>query len=148
MQCPPTTSLFFSAIELTNCFNSLEGHSMNLKAYTGAQIVWYHVKGTYYSTLNIFFCLIPKVQLCHQVVYIHSLKDHSQFHRLKYHLYSPKLISLAQTWLSKIQTQIHITSCLPHLSIWVYSRYLKRNMFNTKFLVLIPKLTHPLCLLP
>ena len=38
----------------------------------------------------------PKFRLCPYVVYIHCLSDHNQFHRLKYHLYAQKLISLAQ----------------------------------------------------
>ena len=38
----------------------------------------------------------PKFRLCPYVVCIHCLSDHNQFHRLKYHLYAHKLISLAQ----------------------------------------------------
>ena len=37
-----------------------------------------------------------KFRLCPYVVCIHCLSDHNQFHRLKYHLYAHKLISLAQ----------------------------------------------------
>lgn len=33
------------------------GDNMDLKAYTGPQVVWYHIKGPYCSTLNIFFCI-------------------------------------------------------------------------------------------
>lgn len=39
----------------------------------------------------------------------------------------------------KIQTQIHVSSCLPDLSIWVYSRHLKLNYIPNWVLGIFPQ---------
>ena len=54
---PVNNFTLFPSLNWLIVFPPLEGHNMGLKVYTGAQIVWYHIKGIYCSIWYIFFCL-------------------------------------------------------------------------------------------
>lgn len=98
----PTSDFICRSINPINCILSWEAHFLlcSPDSVPSSYFLTVSLAATscplgspIYLSINV---RMPKVQASPYIVCIHGLSDHNQFHKLKYHLYAHKLISLAQ----------------------------------------------------